>query len=162
MIKFKVSIPKKIRIKLKPREIDEAAKILVDDLQQTVPYDTGKLFRGIRKKKTTDGVQIYIQGKRNNEVAGYLIEGTKDHFIRPKGSRLFTKTGRRLKSLSTRKIKKSDRGKRVLAWEGADGGVHYSAGHFVKGIKKGYWKFQPRKRAINQFTKRIMTFIKAR
>ena len=135
MIKLTIKIPKRKRFKLKPRQIDEAAQILVDDLQQTVPYDTGTLYRGIRRRKTANGVEIYIKGKRNNEVAGYLIEDTKRHFVKP--------------------VKK-----KALAW--FDGGrTRFSRGHFVKGIKKGYWKFQPRKRALNKFTKRLMTFIKA-
>jgi len=40
-MKIQVKIPK-IKIKnLTPRQIDEAIKILVDDLKQTVPVDTG-------------------------------------------------------------------------------------------------------------------------
>lgn len=161
MIQFKITIPKKFRVKLKPREIDEAAKILVDDLKETVPIDTGKLRSGIHKKKTANGVQIYIRGKRNNEVAGYLIEGTDKHFIRPKGSTIYKASGE-LYTRKRTKFKRGTKNKKILAFQTSIGGkVHFSAGHWVSGIKKGYWKFQPRKRAINNFTKRIATFIKA-
>ena len=137
MIKFKITIPKKIRLQLRPRQIDEAGRILVDDLKNTVPYDTGTLYRGIRKRKTANGIEIYIRGKRNNEVAGYLIEGTKRHFVKP-------------------------RRKKALHWTGAGGDEHFSSGHWVRGIRKGYWSGKPRKRAIKQFASRIKTFLKSK
>ena len=163
MIKLTVKIPKIKRFKLKPREIDQAAQILIDDLKQTVPYESGKLYNSISKRKTANGVDFYIKGKRNNEIAGYLIKGTDDHFVRPKGSTMYTKTGRLLKSPSTRKIKSGDKHKRVLAWQDSVGGeTHFSAGHFVKGIKKGYWKFQPRPQAMQEFARQLNTAIKSR
>ena len=155
-----VKIPKRKRLQLKPREIDEAARILVDDLQQTVPIDTGMLQRGIKKRKIANGVELYIKGKRNNEVAGYLIEGTKDHFIRPKGSTTYKASGELYQRKRT-KFKRGTRNKKVLAWTDASG-LHFSRGHWVSGIKKGYWKFQPRKKAMQEFAKQIKTFIKAR
>ena len=161
MIKFKITIPKKIRLQLRPRQIDEAAKILVDDMKNTVPYDTGTLYRGIRKRKTTNGVEIYIRGKRNNEVAGYLIEGTKKHFIRPKGSATFKASGERYKIKRT-KFKRGEKNKKVLAWTGAGGESYFSRGHWVRGIKKGYWSGTPRQRAIRQFASRIKTFLKSK
>jgi len=163
MIKLTVKIPKIKRFKLKPREIDQAAQILIDDLKQTVPYESGKLYNSISKRKTDTGVDLYIKGKRNNEIAGYLIKGTDDHFVRPKGSTTFTKTGKLLKSPSKRKITQRNKGKKVLAFQTSAGGeTHFSAGHFVKGIKEGYWKFQPRPQAMQKFARQLNTAIKSR
>lgn len=136
-MKIQVKIPK-LKLKgLQSREIDEALNILVKDIQKHTPVDTGKLRSSIRKRKTATGGEIYIQGKRNNEVAEYLVEGTKRHFVKPKR-------------------------KKALAWF-TGSGMAFSMGHFVKGIKAGkFFKFQPTKSALTQFTNRIKTFLTAR
>jgi len=161
-MKISVKIPNLKKMGLTPRQIDEAAKILLDDLKQTVPVDSGTLQRNIFKKKTPNGVELYIRGKRNNEVAGYLIQGTDDHFIKPKGDRTFSRSGSVLKKPSKRKISARNRNKTILAWQGAGGIWHYSKGHMVSGIRKGYWKFKIRKRAMDSFLSRIKTFLKAK
>ncbi len=137
MLKVEIKIPKIKLKKLTVREIDEAAKVLLDDLRNTVPVETGQLKRGIRKRRAARGVEFYIQGRRNNEVAGYLIEGTEGHEVKP-------------------------RRRRALHWTDAGGRSMFSMGHWVRGIKKGYWKFYPRARAIQQFMKRINTLLKAK
>jgi hypothetical protein len=162
MFKITAKIPK-IQIKsLTPRQIDEALNILVADIKKRTPVDTGRLRNSIRKRKTATGGEIYINGKRNNEVAGYLIEGTDDHFIRPKGDTSFSKSGKVLKSPSKRKISARNRNKKILAWQTAGGQWRYSAGHMVSGIRKGYWKFQPTKSALTAFMTRLKTFLKAK
>lgn len=135
-LKIDVKIPK-IKLKsLTPRQIDEALNILITDIKRHTPVDTGKLRASIRKKKTSTGGEIYINGKRNNEVATYLTEGTKAHFIRPKK-------------------------KKALAWW-TGSGMAFSTGHRVKGIKKGFWKFKPTSKALIAFMSRIAKFIKAK
>ena len=162
MIKLTIKFKRGKKFELKPREIDKAAQILVDDLQQTVPYDTGKLQSGIRKKKITNGVEIYIKGKRNTEVAGYLIECTKDHFIRPKGSTTYKASGELYQRKRT-KFKRGERKKKVLAFQTSIGGqVYFSRGHWVSGIKAGYWKFRPRQKALQKFARQINLAIKSR
>lgn len=134
-VKIQVKVPK-IKLKqLKPRELDEALNMLVRDIKRKTPVDTGMLRNSIRKRKTPTGGEIYIQGKRNNEVAGYLIEGTKAHFVKPKK-------------------------KKALAWF-TGSGMAFSSGHRVKGIKKGYWQVVTRP-MINSFLKRIRNFILAK
>ena len=135
-VKIQVKIPKIKLKKLTPRQIDEALSILVTDIKRNTPVDTGKLRGSVRKRKTANGGEIYLNGKRNNEVAGYLIEGTKTHWIRPKK-------------------------KKALAWW-TGSGMAFSTGHKVKGIRKGYWKFQPTKNALNAFMNRIKHFITAK
>lgn len=137
MFKFQVKIPQLKRLNLKPRQIDEALNILVDDVKKNTPVDSGKLKASISKRKSSTGGSFYLRGKRNNEVAGYLIKGTKSHFIRPK-----KKDG-------------------VLAWIGSNGKLFFSKGHRVRGIKKGYWTFRPSRTALNKFARRIALFIKA-
>jgi hypothetical protein len=134
--KIQVKIPRLKLKELTPRQIDEALKILVTDIKRHTPVDTGKLRGSIRKKKTATGGEIYLNGKRNNEVAEYLIEGTKSHWVRPKK-------------------------KKVLAWF-TGSGMAFSKGHKVKGIRKGYWKFQPTKSALTAFMTRIKTFLKSK
>ncbi len=135
-VKIQVKIPK-LKLKgLTPRQIDEALNILVTDIKRNTPVDTGRLRGSVRKRKTATGGEIYLNGKRNNEVAEYLIEGTKAHWIRPKK-------------------------KKALAWW-TGSGMAFSTGHRVKGIRKGYWKFQPTKTALTAFMTRLKTFLKAK
>jgi hypothetical protein len=161
-MKVSVKFPKGIKFKmLTQKELTEGKRILVDDMKQTVPVDTGKLRNSIRSRLTPTGFEIYLNGKRNNEVAGYLIEGTKDHFIRPKGSTKYSKAGKLLKSPSKRKITSANRNKTILSW--VQGGARYfSQGHMVSGIKKGYWRGTPRRQAITKFINRIRVFFKAK
>lgn len=135
-VKLKVNIKAIDRKKLTPRQVDEALAILVTDIKRKTPVDTGQLRNSIRKRKTAKGGEIYINGKRNNEVAEYLIEGTKRHFVKPKK-------------------------KKALAWW-TGSGMAFSTGHWVKGIRKGYWKFAPTKTAIKKFTERLSGFIRAK
>jgi len=135
-VKIQVKIPK-LKLKgLTPRQIDEALNILVTDIKRNTHVDTGRLRGSVRKRKTATGGEIYLNGKRNNEVAEYLIEGTKAHWIRPKK-------------------------KKALAWW-TGSGMAFSTGHRVKGIRKGYWKFQPTKTALTAFMTRLKTFLKAK
>lgn len=134
MISFKVNFVKFKKVGQK--EKNEVADILLKDLQQTVPIDTGQLRNGLRKRITGSGIELYIQGKRNNEVAGFLIEGTKAHFIAPRrknGTLSFILAGRRV----------------------------FSKGHMVSGIRKGYWHFKPRQRAVQQATALLNKFVKS-
>lgn len=135
-VKIQVKIPKIKLKKLTPKQIEEALSILVTDIKRNTPVDTGKLRGSIRKRKTANGGEIYLNGKRNNEVAEYLIDGTKAHWVRPKK-------------------------KKALAWW-TGSGMAFSTGHKVKGIRKGYWKFQPTKSALNAFMSRIKHFITAK
>ena len=132
MFKIQVKIPKLKRIELKPRQIEEALKILVKDIQDHTPVDTGKLRASISTKRTSSGGEIYIKGKRNNEVAKYLIEGTKGHGPKKAKALRFVIMGR----------------------------VVYTK--WVKGIKKGYWKFRPTRTAYNKFATRIAKFLSAK
>ena len=131
-VKIQVKIPKIKLKKLTHRQIDEALNILVTDIQRNTPVDTGKLRASVSKRKTATGGEIYLKGKRNNEVAGYLIDGTKGHGPKKAKALRFVIMGR----------------------------VVYTK--WVKGIKKGYWKFQPSKSAVSKFANRIKHFITAK
>ena len=55
MFKFQVKIPQLKRLNLKPRQIDEALNILVDDVKKNTPVDSGKLKASISKRKSSTG-----------------------------------------------------------------------------------------------------------
>lgn len=139
--RLKIQISSTIsRLKLKQlgqRELDEVARILVDDIKNRTPVDTGKLRNSITFKRVSTGREIYIRGKRNNEVGEFQHFGTKAHMVRPK-----KKNG-------------------VLAWVGAGGATFFSRGHKVKGIKALKF-FKPRQSAIRQAMRLVTTFLKAK
>lgn len=118
-------------------QLDGLARIMQSDIALRTPVRTGQLLSGIKwKRKGRDRV-LYIQGKRNNEVASYLIYGTKPHYIFPKK-------------------------KQALAWIDFDSLTYFVRKKvFVKGIKAGkYFKWELSGRAINDIRNFINKFIK--
>lgn len=116
-LKIEIKIPFK-RLRIPPKSIDEILKIALNDIKKRTPVATGKLKRGIKKRKTPKGGEIYIEGQRNNEVANYQHFGTHAHWIRPRRAK-------------------------VLAWR-QGGRWRFSMGHRVRGIKaKRFFKISP-------------------
>lgn len=88
MIKFEISLRKifsqtKLNM-LNDIQLDSLARIIQMELIKIVPVRTGQLLTGIRWRRQGRDRIIYIHGKRNNEVASYLVFGTKPHVIYPK------------------------------------------------------------------------------
>jgi len=119
---------------LNHNQMQKVLELIRLDVQSRTPVDTGQLKRSIKAKVIgTNKGQIYITGKRNNEVAIYQHEGTIDHFIAPK----------------------SPSG--VLHW--MTGGKHYfSKGHMVRGIEPTNF-FQPSKRVLSAVQRLVAGFL---
>lgn len=84
-------------------------QLIMDDIKSRTPVDTGRLKGAIRKRVTAPGKgEVYIDGKRNNEVARYNHDGTEAHFVAPVKAK-------------------------ALHWV-AGGKDYYSKGHMVSGI----------------------------
>lgn len=85
--------------------------------------DKPNFIRKVEVKNT----QIVGRNFTDNEVYGFLNYGTKRHFVAPKaGGVLRFRTGYRTKT---------QRGRIRSRSGGASGGVAYSKGHYVSGIK---------------------------
>jgi hypothetical protein len=118
-------------------QLDGLARIMQSDIVMRTPVRTGQLLSGIRWKRMGRDRILYIEGKRNNEVASYLVYGTKPHYILPKN-------------------------KEALAWIDFNTLTYYvRKKSFVKGIKAGkYFKWELSGRAINDIRNFINKFIK--
>jgi hypothetical protein len=69
---------------LTPAQMNRILELLMHGIKARTPVDTGRLKSSIRKKITgTNKGEVYIEGKRNNEVAKYNHFGTEAHFVAP-------------------------------------------------------------------------------
>src|SRR5690349_15890259 len=90
-------------------------EVIMNDIKSRTPVDTGRLKASIRKRVIAPGKgEVYITGKRNNEVARYQHDGTEAHFIAPKTPVTYDKDGKKHGG--------------VLAWK-TGSKWHYSTGH---------------------------------
>jgi hypothetical protein len=105
--------------KLTDMQLDAMARIIHADISAKTPQRTSRLIKDIKWKRDNRNRIVYILGKRSNEVAEYLVYGTKPHLIKP-------------------------RRKKALAW--VDMGTMkliVRKKSFVKGIKAGkYFKWE--------------------
>lgn len=106
--------------KLTSMQLDTIAKLIQADIVSKAPVrsitsSSGKLFDGRAKnlsssilwKRLNDKSRIiYIQGKKNNEIASYLVFGTKPHVIYPKRKKALAWVDYRTMSLLIRKKSK--------------------------------------------------------
>jgi len=131
-MKVTFNLPKN-GLNLNNSQMAKVLELIKLDIQSRTPEDTGQLKRSIKAKVLgTNKGQIFISGKRNNEVALYQHDGTVDHFIKPK----------------------SPSGS--LHW--VEGGKHFfSKGHMVRGIEPTQF-FKPSKRVLGAVERLVKGF----
>jgi len=117
-------------------ELDQVGEVYLRDIKRTAPVETGKLKDDIVMRRDGRDRVIAIKTKRSRTVAGYLIDGTEDHFVAPK---------------------------KAEALHFVIGGKDYfSKGHMVSGIPEGYWDFEPSANAKRQAKKLVTRFLNAK